>query len=180
MTVAGRSPPSRWSWSRALGACRIVSGPSMGPPWVPGMVARRSAADPATRGYAPGGRWLRWRQGWMTVWTSSDGGSDWQLELQRDDLLPGRLVPGRLRLTARKDVEGRGVVVTLRGEEHWKYEVTTSDGKTTTTKVHTGREDLPRLPVRVSGPLALARGETVDLPFELPAPPLGPPSVDAD
>jgi hypothetical protein len=115
-----------------------------------------------------------------TSWTGSEGGLDWELELERDDLLPGRLVAGRLRLTARKDVAGRGMIVTLRGEEHWKYEVTTSDGKTTTTRVHTGREDLPALPVRVSGPLNLVRGESLDLPFELPGPPLGPPSVAAD
>ena len=82
------------------------------------------------------------------TWTGSNGGVDWGLTLDRDDLLPGRLVAGLLRATARKPVEARGVIVTLRGVEHWRYEVTTSDGKTTTTSVHTGRQDLPALPVR--------------------------------
>jgi hypothetical protein len=113
-------------------------------------------------------------------WIGSDGGVDWYLALERDDLLPGRLVPGVLRLTARGDTRARGVFVTLRGEERWKYEVTTSDGETTTTSVHTGREDLPRLPVRVWGALSLAAGETIELPFDLPAPPLGPPTVEGD
>jgi hypothetical protein len=113
-------------------------------------------------------------------WTGSDGGVDWHLALDRDDLLPGRLVPGLLRLTARDATQARGIVVTLRGEERWKYEVTTSNGKTTTTTVHTGREDLPPLPVRVSGGLSLAAGETLELPFDLPAPPLGPPTVEGD
>ncbi|HEY3334805.1 MAG TPA: hypothetical protein VGK16_06150 [Candidatus Limnocylindrales bacterium] len=110
-------------------------------------------------------------------WTGSNGGVDWALTLDRDDLLPGRLVGGVLRATARKAVEARGVVVTLRGVEHWRYEVTTSNGETTTTTVHTGREDLPAIPVRLTGPITLVAGETRELPFELPGPPLGPPTV---
>ncbi|HEU0244705.1 MAG TPA: hypothetical protein VFQ75_12430 [Candidatus Limnocylindrales bacterium] len=114
------------------------------------------------------------------TWTGSNGGVDWTLTLDRDDLLPGRLVGGVLRATARKPVDARGLIVTLRGVEHWRYEVTTSNGKTTTTTVHTGREDLPALPVRLTGPVALAAGETRELPFELPGPPLGPPTVLAE
>ena len=103
-------------------------------------------------------------------WTGSDGGIDWYLELERADLLPGRLVRGLLRLTAREDTTARGCIVTLRGEERWKYEVTTSNGKTTTTQVHTGREDLPPLPVRVSGPLSLVRGPGAGAPVRAPGP----------
>jgi hypothetical protein len=113
-------------------------------------------------------------------WTGSNGGVDWALSLDRDDLLPGRLVAGVVRAMARKPVEARGVTVTLRGVEHWRYEVTTSNGKTTTTTVHTGRDELPLVPVRLTGPVALAAGETRALPFELPAPPLGPPTVLAE
>jgi hypothetical protein len=114
------------------------------------------------------------------TWTGSNGGVDWALTLDRDDLLPGRLVGGVLRATATKDVDARGVIVTLRGVEHWRYEVTTSNGKTTTTTVHTGREDLPALPVRLTGPVSMAAGETRELPFQLPGPPLGPPTVIAE
>lgn len=114
------------------------------------------------------------------VWTGSNGGLDWELSLERDDLLPGRLVAGRVRATARKDVAARAIVATLRGVEHWRYETTSSNGETTTTTVHTGREDLPAVPVRLSGPMSLATGEGIDLPFELPGPPLGPPTVVAE
>jgi hypothetical protein len=110
------------------------------------------------------------------TWTGSNGGVAWTLDLERDDLIPGRLVPGRLRLVAERRVQGRGIVVTLRGEERWRYE--TSDGKTTTEKTDTA--SLPLIPVRLSGPVSLEAGETLDLPFELPAPPLGPPTVVAD
>jgi hypothetical protein len=116
----------------------------------------------------------------MGTWTGTSGGVDWALSLDRDDLLPGRLVGGVLRATARKTVEARGVIVTLRGVEHWRYEVTTSDGKTTTTTVHTGRDELPLVPVRLTGPVTLVAGETRELPFELPGPPLGPPTVLAE
>ncbi len=114
------------------------------------------------------------------TWTGSDGGIDWTVELARDDLLPGRLVPGRVRLMARDRVHGRAVILTLRGEERWKYETTTSNGQTTTTTVHTGRDDLPAIPIRLAGEITLAAGEVLDLPFELPSPPLGPPTVVGD
>src|SRR3954464_9732650 len=100
------------------------------------------------------------------TWTGSDGGVAWTLELERDDLIPGRLVRGRLRLPAGGrggggrggrgpgGGESRGGVVTLRGEERWRYE--TSDGKTTTEE--TGTESLPSIPVRLSGPVSLEAG----------------------
>ena len=49
------------------------------------------------------------------AWTRADGAIEWTLELDRADLIPGRLVAGRVRLTAREDVRGRAVMVTLRG-----------------------------------------------------------------
>ena len=114
-------------------------------------------------------------------WTASDGGVEWQLELERDRLLPGRLVDGRVTLVAQRAVEARGLMVTLRGEEHWRYEVTTTDAEGHThTERRTGREDLPRVPVLLDGPLRLAAGERRELPFQLPVPPLGPPTVEAE
>ncbi len=103
------------------------------------------------------------------------GDVDWQLELERDRLLPGRLVAGRVTVTARKDVEARALEVALKGEERYRYVVST--GKTTT--VVTGKDDLPPVRVPVTGPLHLARGESRTLEFSLPVPPLGPASLDA-
>lgn len=109
-------------------------------------------------------------------WTGTEGDIEWILELDRADLIPGRLVAGRVRLTAREDVRGRAVVVTLRGEERWKYVV--HNGKS--SSIVEDREDLPAVPVRLSGPIELARGQSLQLPFELPVPPLGPPTIVAD
>jgi hypothetical protein len=110
------------------------------------------------------------------AWAGADGDVEWILELDRADLIPGRLVAGRVRMTARDDVRGRAVVVTLRGEERWKYEV--HDGKT--SRVVEDRADLPAVPMRLAGPIELARGESLELPFELPVPALGPPTIVAD
>lgn len=117
----------------------------------------------------------------VRTWTGSSGGVDWTLSLQRDVLLPGRLVEGTLRLVARHGVEARGLLVTLLGEEKWRYETTTvgANGQTRTER-RTGTAQLPPEPVRVAAPISLAAGETRDIPFQLPAPPLGPPSVDAE
>jgi hypothetical protein len=115
------------------------------------------------------------------AWDGSSGGVDWVLELARDGLLPGRLVDGRVRLTARHPIEARRLLVTLRGREHWRYDETTTDSNGTThTETHTGTEDLPPEPVLLAEPVALAAGETREAAFQLPVPSLGPPSVIAE
>ena len=110
------------------------------------------------------------------AWTGADGDLEWNLEVDRGDLIPGRLVAGRVRLTARDDVRGRAVMVTLRGEECWKYIV--HNGKS--SSIVEDQADLPAVPVRLSGPIELARGQSLELPFELPVPALGPPTIVAD
>ena len=73
------------------------------------------------------------------------------------------------------------MVVTLRAEEHWRHRETTSDGRgQTTTRVVTSTEDAVRVPVEVSGPLRVEAGQPFERAFELPVPPLGPASLEAD
>ena len=116
-----------------------------------------------------------------TAWTGSSGGVDWRLELERDRLLPGRLVDGRVTVTTRHPVDARGLVVSLVGEEHWKYQVTTTDAQGHThTETRTGHEALPPEPVMVASPVSLAAGETRAWPFQLPVPALGPATLEAD
>ncbi len=115
-----------------------------------------------------------------TAWDAESGGVRWHLELERDQLLPGRLVGGRVRIVSDDGVEARRLLVELRGEERWEYETTSTDSKGhTTTQRHTGSASLPPVPVQVLGPVRLAAGETAEAPFELPVPSLGPPTVPA-
>jgi hypothetical protein len=115
------------------------------------------------------------------AWTGSSGGVDWTLELERDRLLPGRLVAGRVTLAARRGVAARGLVVTLRGEEHWRYHVTTTDSEGHAhTETRTGRADQPPVPVLVAAPLSLPAGETRSFDIQLPVPGLGPATLEAD
>ena len=62
----------------------------------------------------------------MIAWDEQSHGADWHLELDRALLLPERLVGGRVRITADHALEARGLVVTLRAEEHWRHRETTS------------------------------------------------------
>ena len=112
----------------------------------------------------------------MTVVATTHAGSyDLTLELATDRLLPGRLVDGRLRIAAPKGGEIRGARVTLVGTESWRYDTTTTDAEGHThTQTNTGREDLPHVPIELSGPTSLAAGETRDLTFQVPVPELGP------
>ncbi len=114
-------------------------------------------------------------------WEGENGGVAWRLELSNDRLLPGRLVDGHVTLVARHSVDARGLVVTLRGEEHWKYHVTTTDSEGHThTETRTGRVELPRVPVLAEAPVRLAPGETRTHDFQLPVPGLGPATLEAD
>jgi hypothetical protein len=116
----------------------------------------------------------------MTIRASNRAGAfDLELELQTDRLLPGRLVDGRLRLTARREGSIRGGRVTLTGTESWRHDVTTTDAQGHPhTSIRTSSKDLPRVPVAVVGPLTFAAGEAREMPFQLPVPGLGPASFD--
>lgn len=115
------------------------------------------------------------------VWNDSSHGVDWRLELERDALLPGRLVPGKLDLTSHGTLDARGLVVALRAVEHWKHEVTTTDAQGhTSTRVEEEHRDLVREPVQVEGVVHLGPGQHRSWTFELPIPPLGPATLEAD
>lgn len=110
---------------------------------------------------------------------ASSGGFDLELELATVDLLPGRLVDGRLRVTAVGGDEIRGARVTLVGTETWRYDQTSTDSDGhTKTETHTRDEDLPRVPIAVLDATRLAGGASLDTPFQVPVPSLGPPSFD--
>jgi hypothetical protein len=115
------------------------------------------------------------------AWTASSRGIDWRLQLERDRLLPGRLVTARVTITAADGIDARGLQVTLRGEEHWRYETSSTDAQGHhRTETRTGSEPLPPVPVQVSGPLRLAAGETRSFDVEIPVPAMGPASLDAE
>ena len=116
----------------------------------------------------------------MPTWEDSSRGVSWRIDLERDRLLPGRLVSGQVSATADGETDARRLVVTLIGVESWQHEETTTDaGGHPTTHTVTSTAELPRVPVELSGPLHLARGETRSWPVQLPVPGLGPASVEA-
>ena len=107
------------------------------------------------------------------------GGFDLTLTLERDDLLPGSLIDGMVRIGSRDGGEIRGARVTLVGTESWRYDTTTTDGQGHMhSETRTGHEDLPHVPVQVLGATTIAAGERRDIPIQLPVPGLGPPSFD--
>lgn len=112
--------------------------------------------------------------------TNESRGIAWTLDLDRDDLLPGRIATGRLRLDAERDVETRGLVAALVATEEWQHQETHTDAQGhTSTRTVTSRDELLREPVQVLRPTTLRKGETRELSLELPVPPLGPASLDA-
>lgn len=114
------------------------------------------------------------------IFHESSHGVDWRLELDRDELLPGRLVAGRLSATSHGTLDARGLIVLLRAVEHWQHDVTTTDANgNTTTHTETTRQQLLVEPVQVAGETHLGPGETREWSFDLPVPPLGPASLEA-
>ena len=115
------------------------------------------------------------------AWDHESGGVEWHVELDRAVLLPGRLVGGRLALHATRNVEARQLVAALVGEEHWRHRVTDRNANgTTSTRVVTSREELRRVPEILHGPLRLVAGERWETAFDLPVPPMGPATLDAE
>jgi hypothetical protein len=107
-------------------------------------------------------------------------GVDWQLQLERDDLLPGTTAKGRIELTARGGIEARGVVAALVATEQWQFEESYTDAQGhAQTRTVTKTDELRRLPVMLSGPLVLGAGERREIGFEVPVPPLGPATLEA-
>lgn len=114
------------------------------------------------------------------VFHDSSHGVDWRLELDRDTLLPGRLVAGKVSVVAHGTVDARALIVALRAIEHWQHQVTTTDANgRTSTHTETTRHDLVLEPVQVASDVRLGPGETRDWSFELPVPTLGPASLEA-
>lgn len=105
----------------------------------------------------------------------SHGGFDLTLELEQQDLLPGRLVSGVARMRAEDGNEIRAARVTLVGVETWRYDQTTTDSQGhTRTETRTSTKDLPHVPIELLGPTSFGAGETREIPFQVPVPGLGP------
>jgi SpoOM protein len=112
--------------------------------------------------------------------TNESNGVTWTVELERRDLLPGRLVNGTVRLQFHDDVDSRGLVIALVATEQWQHEETHTDSQGhVSTSTKTERRELVREPVQVLGPAQFRRGEARDVPIQLPVPPLGPATLDA-
>jgi len=110
----------------------------------------------------------------------SDAGVDFELTMDRRELLPGQLATGTVRLIFRHAIEFRGIVASLTATEQWQWRRTNtnSNGQTTTETV-TERHELQRLPVMLEGPGSHGAGETREFRLELPVPPLGPATFEA-
>jgi hypothetical protein len=112
--------------------------------------------------------------------TGSDGGVDFDLALDRTEVLPGRLVGGAIRLSFREPRDVRGIVAALIATERWQWERTNRDANgNTTTETVTERREHQRLPVMLAAAGSYGRGDHLEFPLELPVPPLGPATFDA-
>jgi hypothetical protein len=118
----------------------------------------------------------------MTVTTTrSDGGVAFQLDLDTDRLLPGRTATGRVELRFQDGTTVRGIVASLIATEMWQTTETEHDADgTTRTHTETHRNELRRMPVMLAGPGSYAAGETREFKLELPVPPLGPATFEAN
>jgi len=107
-------------------------------------------------------------------------GVAFEMRLERDDLLPGTTVKGTVSLLARNGIASRGIVAALIATEWWKFQETTTDGQgQTSTHTVTRKDELQRLPVELSAAIELAEGEHREIAFEVPVPPLGPATLEA-
>ena len=116
----------------------------------------------------------------MTTITGSDGGVDFEVELERTEVLPGRLVEGSLRARFRDAKTVRGIVAALVATETWQWRQTTNDGQGhTTTRTVTEHREQQRLPIQLAPAGSHGAGSTLEFALSLPIPPLGPATFEA-
>jgi hypothetical protein len=109
------------------------------------------------------------------------GGVDWSLELEQERLLPGRVARGRVTFSPQGRLETRGCVAALIATEQWKYHDTERDANgNTRTVTRTATDEVRRLPVQLMPAGVIDAGQQVSHEFEVPVPPLGPPTFEAD
>lgn len=112
---------------------------------------------------------------------SSSHGVDWEVQLERGELLPGTTVKGTVAMTAAHGADGRAVIASLVATEHWKFEETTTDMDGHTSRHTVNRSaQLDRLPVQLAAQVSLERGERREYAFEVPVAPLGPATLEAN
>jgi hypothetical protein len=112
--------------------------------------------------------------------TGSDGGVDFELTMDRRELLPGQLAIGSVGLSFRHAVEFRGIVASLIATEQWQWQRTSHDANgQVRTETVTERHELQRLPVQIEGPGSHGSGETREFALAVPVPPLGPATFEA-
>jgi hypothetical protein len=112
--------------------------------------------------------------------TGSDGGVDFELSLERGELLPGQLTAGRVRIAFQHAIDVRGIVASLIATEKWQHRQTDRDSEGhTTTRTVTSDDELLRLPIQLAGPGNHPAGEVREFTFEVPVPPLGPATFEA-
>jgi hypothetical protein len=100
--------------------------------------------------------------------TGTDGGVEFELNLDRSALLPGQLAGGTVRHVFQRGMEFRGIVASLIATEQWQWQRTDRDANgTTTTHTVTETRELQRQPNRHEGPGSHAAGETRDFRLEL-------------
>lgn len=109
----------------------------------------------------------------------------WSVRVEPAVLLPGRHASVTVTYTPDHDHESRGVTITLRCVERYRYDrrETTMTGKgvsSVRTVTHTGVEELVRLEVAAAGPTQFKRGasQTWQATFDVPG--LGPASFEGE
>ncbi len=107
-------------------------------------------------------------------------GVDWELMLDRFDLLPGTTARGTVAMTANGATGARSVIAALIATEQWQFEQSSRDAQGhVTSHTVTRTEELRRLPVQLAEAVQLGSGERREIAFEVPVPPLGPATLEA-
>lgn len=106
-------------------------------------------------------------------------GGEWTVELDPPVLLPSRPVRVQVRYVPDRDRQARGVVATLLCEETYRYDRAERAGNTTRTVTHTDHDELSRMSLELSGPVALRAGQVLEWSFEFTVPDLGPATFEA-
>lgn len=109
----------------------------------------------------------------------------WSIQVDPQVLLPGRSANVIVQYSPQRDHDARSATAVLRCVEHYRYDRTETTagggGRMTSHRVtHTGREELARVEVTLSGPAQYRLGQPMTWHFTVEVPGLGPASFEGE
>jgi hypothetical protein len=107
------------------------------------------------------------------------GGVQWTLALQSPVVRPGDAIVGAVSFIPERDIDARGLIVSLVGTERYRYTERTNRSGSMSSNSREDTNDIVRQDVPLDGPNRYPARQPVQRNFQLAVPPMAPPTFES-